>query len=91
LTIPPRQEPDSFSENDEEELDKMLKINNYLYMNNLKSFCSLVISERDFCLLFFIVTATLVYLFVDVNLTQTVSPKKQEWLAMQSKIDSIKA
>jgi hypothetical protein len=29
--------------------------------------------------------------FVDVNLTQTVSPKKQEWLAMQSKIDSIKA
>jgi hypothetical protein len=30
-------------------------------------------------------------LFVDVNLTQTVSPKKQEWLAMQSKIDSIKA
>jgi hypothetical protein len=33
----------------------------------------------------------LVYLFVDVNLTQTVSPKKkQEWL-MQSKIDSIKA
>jgi hypothetical protein len=60
-------------------------------MNNLKSFCSLVISERDFCLLFFIVTATVVYLFVDVNLTQTVSPKKQEWLAMQSKIDSIKA
>jgi hypothetical protein len=37
VTIPPRQEPDSFSENDEEE-DKMLKINNYLYMNNLKSF-----------------------------------------------------
>jgi hypothetical protein len=50
-----------------------------------------VISERDFCLLFFIVALQLVYLFVDVNLTQTVSPKKQEWLAMQSKIDSIKA
>jgi hypothetical protein len=28
-------------------------------------------------------------IFLDVNLTQTVSPKKQEWL-MQSKIDSIK-
>jgi hypothetical protein len=59
-------------------------------MNNLKSLlCSLVISERDFCL-FFIVALQVVYFFVDVNLTQTVSPKKQEWLAMQSKIDSIK-
>jgi hypothetical protein len=49
-----------------------------------------VISEKGFC---FIVLSLLqqVYLFVDVNLTQTVSPKKQEWLAMQSKIDSIKA
>jgi hypothetical protein len=57
---------------------------------NLKSLlCSLVISEKDFIV--FIVALQLVYLFVDVNLTQTVSPKKQEWLAMQSKIDSIKA
>jgi hypothetical protein len=57
----------------------MLKINNYLHMNNLKSLlCSLVISER-FCFVFFIVTATRLF-FVDVNLTQTVSPKKQEWL-----------
>jgi hypothetical protein len=72
-------------------LDKMLKINNYLYMNNLKSLlCSLVISERDFFLFFYRCTASRLF-FVDVNLTQTVSPKKQEWLAMQSKIDSIKA
>jgi hypothetical protein len=46
--------------------------------------------QRKFCLCF-LSSLQLVYLFVDVNLTQTVSPKKQEWLAMQSKIDSIKA
>jgi hypothetical protein len=58
-------------------------------MNNLKSLlCSLVISEKVFFC--FIVALQVVYFFVDVNLTQTVSPKKQEWLAMQSKIDSIK-
>jgi hypothetical protein len=38
---------------------------------------------------FYRCTASRIF-FVDVNLTQTVSPKKQEWLAMQSKIDSIK-
>jgi hypothetical protein len=47
--------------------------------------------RKGFCFIVFIVALQLVYLFVDVNLTQTVSPKKQEWLAMQSKIDSIKA
>jgi hypothetical protein len=50
-----------------------------------------VISEKGFCFIVFIVALQVVYFFVDVNLTQTVSPKKQEWLAMQSKIDSIKA
>jgi hypothetical protein len=45
-------------------------------MNNLKSLlCSLVISERDFVCVF-IVALQVVYFFVDVNLTQTVSPKK---------------
>jgi hypothetical protein len=50
-------------------------------MNNLKSFlCSLVISEKGFLFI--------INFIVDVNLTQFL-PK--EWLAMQSKIDSIKA
>jgi hypothetical protein len=38
--------------------------------------------------LFFIVALQVVYFFVDVNLTQTVSPKKTGMAA--SKIDSIK-
>jgi DNA uptake protein ComE-like DNA-binding protein len=44
-----------------------------------------------FVLLFFIVALQLVYFFADFNLTRKISPDKQEWLAMQSKIDSIKA
>jgi hypothetical protein len=46
-------------------------------MNNLKSLlCSLVISEKGFFVFIFIVALQVVYFFVDVNLTQTVSPKK---------------
>jgi hypothetical protein len=36
VLIPPRQEPDSFSENDEEEVRQDAEKNNYLH-NNLKS------------------------------------------------------
>jgi DNA uptake protein ComE-like DNA-binding protein len=71
----------------------MQKINKFLYMNNLKSLFMFTSDQRKgiFVLLFFIVALQLVYFFADFNLTQTISPDKQEWLAMQSKIDSIKA
>ncbi|MFT7396050.1 MAG: DNA uptake protein ComE-like DNA-binding protein [Flavobacterium sp.] len=62
-------------------------------MNNLKSLFMFTSDQRKgvFVLLFFIVALQCAYFFVDLNLTQTISPKKQEWLAMQSKIDSMKA
>jgi hypothetical protein len=44
--------------------------------------------RKGFVYCFYRRTAT--RLFICRCLTQTVSPKKQEWLAMQSKIDSIK-
>jgi hypothetical protein len=37
-------------------------------------FMSPVISEKGFCFIVFIVALQVVYFFVDVNLTQTVSP-----------------
>jgi DNA uptake protein ComE-like DNA-binding protein len=62
-------------------------------MNNLKSLFMFTSDQRKgiFVLLFVIVALQLVYFFVDFNLTQTISPDKQKWLAMQSKIDSLKA
>jgi DNA uptake protein ComE-like DNA-binding protein len=71
----------------------MLKINKFLDMNKLKSLFMFTSDQRKgiFVLLFFIVALQLVYFFSDFNKTQTISPDKQEWLAMQSKIDSIKA
>jgi DNA uptake protein ComE-like DNA-binding protein len=71
----------------------MLKINKFLDMNKLKSLFMFTSDQRKgiFVLLFFIVALQFVYFFTDFNITQTISPDKQEWLAMQSKIDSIKA
>jgi hypothetical protein len=76
LTIPPRQEPDTFSENDEEEVRQDAEKIIIYIMNNLKSLlCSLVISEKGFCFIVFIVALQVVYFFVDVNLTQSFSQK----------------
>lgn len=63
-----------------------------MYLRGIKSYFAFSAEQRTGIMILFTIIIILqsVYFFVDFNTTQSVSPNKQKWLAMQSKIDSLK-
>ena len=63
-----------------------------MYLRGIKSYFAFSAEQRTGIVILFTIIIILqsVYFFVDFNTTQPVSPNKQKWLAMQSKIDSLK-
>lgn len=63
-----------------------------MYLRGIKSYFAFSAEQRTGIMILFTIIIILqsVYFFVDFNTTQSVSPNKQKWLAMQFKIDSLK-
>ncbi|WP_339918642.1 helix-hairpin-helix domain-containing protein [uncultured Flavobacterium sp.] len=63
-----------------------------MYLRGIKSYFAFSAEQRTGIVILFTIIIILqsVYFFVDFNTTQPVSSNKQKWLAMQSKIDSLK-
>ncbi|SDZ98997.1 DNA uptake protein ComE [Flavobacterium gillisiae] len=63
-----------------------------MYLRGIKSYFAFSAEQRTGIVILFTIIIILqsVYFFVDFNTTQSVSPNKKKWLAMQSKIDSLK-
>ncbi len=61
-------------------------------LETLKSYFKFTTSQRSgiFVLLSFIITFQLIYFFVDFSSFEKPNPEKQEWLSLQTEIDSLK-